>query len=98
MLVPPNPPSPPRPPPSPPSPPPSPSPPPVVAFTRRAALEERAWDPDCEPVTYDECRLVQEAHSKVHPDSPYRVQATLALCEGVDTEEHCFRCKPCFKP
>ena len=64
-LVPPSPPSPPSPPPSSPfsPPPPEAPPPPTVLFTQREAATERTWDVDCEPVSYDDCRVIQEEYS-----------------------------------
>lgn len=93
-LVPPSPPSPPSPPPSPPySPPPpgAPPPPPFVLFTQREAATERTWDVDCEPVSYDDCRVIQEEYSMSNLGSPRQVAATLATCEGAEGEQHCFR-------
>jgi len=93
-LVPPSPPEPPSPPPCPPfSPPPpiAPPPPPVVVFSQRVAAEEVTFDPDCEPVSYEECRLIQQEYHDANPTSPNTVAATLAACENADGEEHCFR-------
>ena len=93
-LTPPSPPSPPSPPPLPPlSPPPpsSPPPPPYVAFSQREAARETRFDVDCPEVSFDECRDIQAAHAAAHPESPNKITATLAECEGADGEEHCFR-------
>lgn len=92
-IVPPSPPQPPHSPPSPPlfPPPPLPQlPPPFVAYSERSKLFETDSDPDCEMLSYGDCREVVRQYAQANPGYLDSMDVTFAPCEGLSDETDCF--------
>lgn len=90
-IVPPAPPAPPAPPPAPPLPPGEPPPvaPAPLSVATRARDEELDSDPECEIVTYLQCRQMTERFAALHPGFPSSMTVSLAACEGLEDETDC---------
>ena len=96
-LVPPSPPNPPAPPPPPPLPnfakrPPPPYPPPPAPYLeRREKAAEKDYDPDCELVSYSQCKSAVADYAREHGTSDTLRVSYLAPCEGpLESETDCF--------
>ena len=93
-IVPPSPPTPPNPPPSPPRPPSSPAPhppPPFIGGSVRERDYEMGYDPDCEMVTFQQCRMKIKEYSDTHPGHLNAMRATIVACEGGASDQTCFQ-------
>ena len=92
-VTPPAPPQPPQSPPTPPLPaaPPSPlHPPPFVHHSMRERDAERDYDPDCEPVSYTDCKELVDQYADANPGHLKALDVTFAPCEGLLSEADCF--------
>lgn len=78
------PPSPPHSPPTPPMPPAAPPPPAGVRL--RSAQAEQPFDPDCEVVTYDQCKQAAQKMAAADPLTSPVLDVSTAHCEGAETE------------
>lgn len=93
-IVPPSPPTPPASPPSPPRPPGAPPPdppPPFIGGSIREREYEMGYDPDCEMVTFQQCRMMIKQYSETHPGHLNAMRATIVACEGGASDQTCFQ-------
>ena len=70
------------------------SPPPIAPSPLDVAVrfrdQERDSDPDCEVVTYAECKRIVELHSEANPGYLSTLRVSFGGCEGLEDEVDCF--------
>ena len=73
----------------------SPSPPLPRNVIVRARDDERDYDPDCFPITYELCQTVVEDYAKSvgAPNAQFSgaLDVSLSPCQGLESDVHCFR-------
>ena len=70
-------------------PPPPKPPPPAPYLERRAKADEQDWDPDCDMVSYAQCRGAVADYARDYGTADV-LQVSIAPCEGLEDEPACF--------